>query len=85
MIENKETRKRLIKDVNELMMKIEEIVENEYCQEDKELFWGHRQGKISPESVILMDKLLIEAKVRTKKSHLKLPNLHFESLSSIFK
>lgn len=54
-------------------------------QEDKELYRLHISGKPTKESILLMDKLIVDAKIRLKKSHLKLPDFHFGALRGIFK
>lgn len=61
------------------------MVRNELTQSERELIDFHRSKQMTRESIVLYQKLLVEAKLRLKKTDFKLPVHHFGALSALFK
>jgi hypothetical protein len=64
---------------------MERQIKNELSTPEQELIDIHKKGGVSRESLVLLQKLFVEAKLRLKKSHIKLPIHHFAALSALFK
>lgn len=71
--------------MHEINKEIESMVKKELSPTDRKMVEDHSKGEMTRESLILIQKLLVQAKLRLKKTEFKLPVYHYGAMSGIFK